>query len=234
MKKKATSSLIKFLFLSFRLSPLLITICSCVPKEEMGSCEFSEIWSEKILSVEFQKTDTLVFYTDTITRKDSIQIFFIQNDIFQKSKLIGFNDLLSSNAVPLQYNVSQFRFSIECKIHSEKWSQVKTNSNQSTQLWIETKKVNEFPLEKWEKFLLGKNDFEPVCGSWKNLLKSTTQDESKPLKINSLDCLSIIGIEEDNWLKVRFQTICNKSPNGYGYMKWKDTDRNLLIKFSSF
>ena len=210
---------------------LFASATSCRDADDSNSSSQLKIWSDEILAIEFLENDTIPFFLDTHSRSSPNLLIFVSDDDFEKSKILNIQN--KQWLKPLLYSNKLFSLYFEVELVNERCIQVKNgNSMNNAFYWVPMSESSPYKIVSWPDFLLGQHDLNSLAGKKIDEFNNLPSDEAALIKAKSIDCISIRRIVEDNWLEVGVKGFCeNDSFDFIGFVKWKDDNDKLLIKF---
>lgn len=207
---------------------------SCSSADSSKRIEYQKIWSENILSIEFTKSDTIPFYSDTLTGSKPEKIVFISKDQFRESKLRGMGSSLKEWLHPLKIDKRKFVLNFEVKKVNENWLCVKNTYSSSIKelLWIPVYESKNYDIITWKEFLLSLEKITSFQGDFLENLRRSPSLDANIINRPNIDCLRIERIIDNVWLEVAYTSSCTDfNYENLGYIMWRDSDNNLLMKF---
>jgi len=233
MNMNHISFLTKLLWILFDVAVLLL-LFSCKSQSSSNEVGDQKIWSSQILSIEFLKSDTINFFSDSSSKEYSYQLVFEMKQDFKKSKLVDVHSVLDSILTPLNINKEKFLIDFEVKEIDEEWLVVKNykkDKDERNFFWIRREDINDYSIKNWSDYLIGREGIAPNNGDWTNILKVSPSENARSVPISEIDCIIVNDVVNENWLEVDFDNFCENYDTRYrAFIKWKDSNKNILIK----
>lgn len=182
---------------------------------------------EGVLSINIEKSPTLLFYTDTLQAKP-FKVISIGRD--KDGEFLIRNPKGAAWLRTEQLSLEYYIFVIRVDTVLGKWYRVFANAGPNPILW--TKASPEKQFRKWAPFLLKETtavEPGPVA------IKAGPSESSKTIRrVTSKDCFEAVEIKGD-WMRIRSNTRldCDESdkPLKSGWIKWRENGRLLVDYF---
>ena len=217
---------------SFRLilAIVLLHIGCNTPDCQRHEHDLYTIKGERLLTIEFNSSDTILFYKDTVAQQPANMLVFVRKPAFADSYIVNLKQHLKSWLDPLALDRKLFMVHFEVLNAGNGWWQVCVSRSTGALLWV--KNQQGFTVDSWRDFLLARDWVQPVderCYPY----FSEPDIKSNTVSSRKIGCMQVIGVE-GNWLTIAYSLRSCKyadSLNHLAYLKWRDDQGHLLLGF---
>ena len=217
---------------SFRLTLAIVLLhigCN-TPDCQRQERDLYTIKGERLLTIEFNSSDTILFYKDTVAQQPAKRLVFVRKPAFADSYIVNLKQHLNSWLDPLALDRKLFMVHLEVLNAGKGWWQVCVSRSTGALLWV--KNQQGFTVDSWRDFLLARDWVQPVD---ERCYPFFTQPDTQSHTVSSrkFGCMQVIGVD-GNWLTIAYSPLACKYADSFdylAYLRWRDDRGHLLLGF---